>query len=143
MCATLAAASDTRVVSPERDSSYNYYKPGGHIWKFGPNGNLVTTFNVADDSGGAGWLDLAADQRTMFYTPYGQAVKRFEIVTATQLADLTSSLPYYGADDLRVLPGGGVLWPILLPPRLDHRQSIANQSFNPSQARPVGWLRLG
>jgi uncharacterized repeat protein (TIGR01451 family) len=91
------------------NSSYNYYSPGGSIWKFGPAGTLLGTFNVAGEVGGAGWLDLAADQRTILYTSYGIQVKRYDVSTLTQLPDLTDGLPGYEAYDLRILPGGGVL----------------------------------
>ena len=103
-------------LSPESivfDNSGNAYV--GHadgdqdIRKFSAAGLLLTQFDVATENRGSGWIDLAADQRTIFYTSEGRLVKRFDVVANTQLADF-ATLPGDGtAFDLRVLPDGGLL----------------------------------
>jgi outer membrane protein assembly factor BamB len=56
------------------------------------------------------WLDLAADDCTLFYTSVGPNVKRFDVCTGVQLPDFnTTALPGAFTHDLRVLPDGGVL----------------------------------
>jgi hypothetical protein len=103
-------------LSPESisfDRSGNVYV--GHadgdrdIRKFNAAGLLVTQFDVATENRGSGWIDLAADQRTMFYTSEGRLIKRFDVVANTQLADF-ATLPGNGmAFAFRLLPDGGLL----------------------------------
>ena len=77
------------------------------ILKYDSAGTFVTAFNVAVQSRGADWIDLAADQCTMFYTSEGTLIKRFNVCTNTQLADFaTVSGPIFA---FRILPGGGIL----------------------------------
>lgn len=90
-------------------SQIQYGAPSGSIWKLSSSGTLLDTLMVAYESGGAGWLDLAADQRTLYYTSFGTQVKRYDSVTHSQLSDLGGALPSYVAYDLRVLSGGGAL----------------------------------
>lgn len=78
------------------------------IYKYSSTGAAITSFTVVPDSRGADWIDLAADQCTMFYTSEGTKVKRFNVCTNTQLTDFATGLtgPVYS---FRILPGGGVL----------------------------------
>ena len=71
-------------------------------------GALITTFNPATTDRGTDWIDLAADQRTLYYTSEGSTVKRFDIVSNTQLADFAVGLPR-PCYALRILSDGGVL----------------------------------
>lgn len=82
----------------------------GSILKFVPGAVAPTEFLVAPDNAGAFWIDLAADGCTIFYTSFGPNVKRFDVCAGVQLPDFNvASLPGGIAQDLRVLPGGGVL----------------------------------
>jgi len=78
------------------------------IRHFTATGTPIASFNVAIEDRGADWIDLAADQCTMFYTSEGFQIKRYDVCTDTQLADFATSTdrPLYA---LRILPDGGVL----------------------------------
>lgn len=78
------------------------------IRKFDPAGNPLSQYYVATETRGSDWIDLAADQCTMYYTSEGVTVKRFNVCTNTQLSDFASGL--YGPDyALRILADGSVL----------------------------------
>jgi hypothetical protein len=96
------------------DSAANAYAGqagcNASILKFGPAWLEAGEFHVAPDTLGAFWIDLAADGCTMFYTSWGPNVKRFDVCAGLQLPDFNiASLPGGVAQDLRVLPDGGVL----------------------------------
>lgn len=66
--------------------------------------------HVAPDRYGSFWIDLAPDGCTLFYTSWGPNVKRFNVCSGTQRPDFNQlPLPGGEAQDLRVLPDGGVL----------------------------------
>ena len=74
------------------------------ILKFDSAGNPLASFNVATTVVGSDWIDLAADQCTMFYTSEGTEVKRFDVCTNTQLADFAPPGTLHGnAFALRLL----------------------------------------
>jgi len=80
------------------------------LLKFVPSEAFPTEFMVAEDNLGVFWIDLAPDACTMFYTSYGPNVKRFDVCTGIQLPDFNAAaLPGGEAQDVRVLPDGGVL----------------------------------
>lgn len=79
------------------------------ILKFDAAGNLLQRYDVATEDRGSDWIDLAADQKTMYYTSEGNSVKRYDVVNNVQLPDFTTSLPGSIAYALRLLPGGGML----------------------------------
>ena len=96
--------------SPE---SFVFKKDGGYfvggpsaavILEYDAADNLVTTHQVAatDFTGGTDWIDLAANQTTLFYTGEGRAIKRFDTV-AGQLSDF-ATLPNGNAFAFRLLP---------------------------------------
>lgn len=74
----------------------------------GSTGLLLATFTLAVENINTDWIDLAADQCTLFYTSEGVLVKRFDVCTNTQLADF-ATLPTPTAYALRILPTGEVL----------------------------------
>lgn len=76
--------------------------------KFSPTGSLVQTFNVAASGRGTDWLELAADNCTIFYTSEGATIQRYNTCTNTQLADFATGLPgpCYAH---RIRPNGEVL----------------------------------
>lgn len=80
------------------------------ILKFVPSEIWPTEFAVAPDNQGVFWMDLSADGCTMFYTSFGPNVKQFDVCTGIQLPDFNAAaLPGSIAQDVRVLPDGGVL----------------------------------
>lgn len=76
--------------------------------KFDSSGQLLAVFQPSVDQKGIDWIDLAADQCTMFYTSEGSMIKRFDVCTRTQLSDFANGLdaPCYA---LRIRPNGEVL----------------------------------
>lgn len=77
------------------DNAGNVYTgevPGPWIRKFDPSGTLLTYFTPAIDLSGSDWIDLSADQKTMFYTSENSSIKRFDISNNAQLPDFTSGL---------------------------------------------------
>ena len=81
----------------------------GAILKLVP-GLPAVSYAVAPDFQGSFWIDLAADGCTMFYTSTGPNVKRFNVCTNRQLPNFNlAPLPGGVAQDLRVLPDGGVV----------------------------------
>jgi len=81
----------------------------GAILKFAP-GQATVAYQVAPDNQGSFWIDLAPDNCTMYYTSWGPNVKRFDVCLGTQRPDLNVvGLPGGAAQDLRVLPDGGVI----------------------------------
>jgi len=79
------------------------------IEEYDASGTLVDNDTVAaDGTGGPDWIDLAADQKTTFYTSESRVVRRFDAAAEVQLADF-ATLPGAGtAFALRLLsPGDG------------------------------------
>lgn len=78
------------------------------IRKFDTAGTLLGEWSPATERRGLDWIDLAADQKTMFYTSEGSSVKRFDVSTGTQLSDFATGLqsPCYA---LRIRPNGEVM----------------------------------
>ncbi len=79
------------------------------IRKFDSNGNPLAQFYVQVEDRGSDWIELGADQCTMYYTSEGVSVKRFNVCTNTQLPDFTTGLPGIAAYAFRLLPDGGML----------------------------------
>jgi hypothetical protein len=74
------------------------------------DGTPVTVYTVAVEASGTPAVDVASDQRTVFYTSLGRQIKRFDIESNTQLADFATLASDGGmARGLKVLPDGGVL----------------------------------
>lgn len=75
------------------------------IHKYNAAGVFQTKFNVATGPRGSDWIDLAADQKTMFYTSEGGLIRRYDVSGAgAQLADFANigGISYA----LRLLPPG-------------------------------------
>jgi uncharacterized repeat protein (TIGR01451 family) len=79
------------------------------ILKFDSTGNLLASFSPAVEDGGTDWIDLAADQHTIFYTSRGHDILRFDTSTNTQLPNFNTTPLFGNAYALRILPDGGVL----------------------------------
>ena len=94
------------------DATQNVYvgQPDGtkQILKFDSAGTLLASFSPATGPRGTDWIDIAADQSTMFYTSEGSAVKRYNVSSSTQLADFATGLsgPCYA---LRIRTNGEVM----------------------------------
>jgi streptogramin lyase len=58
---------------------------------------------------GTDWIDLAADNHTIYYTSEGTTIHRYDTATSTQLTDFATGLPGSNAFALRILPDGSVL----------------------------------
>jgi hypothetical protein len=76
------------------------------ILKFDPSGALIGTFNPATGPRGSDWIDLAADQCTIYYTSEGQDIRRFDVCTNTQLANFATNLATSSCFGLRIIPAG-------------------------------------
>lgn len=61
------------------------------ILKFDKDGNLLATFEAQVVGRGTDWIDLAADQCTMFYTSEGPNIGRFNVCTNTQMPDFCTN----------------------------------------------------
>jgi outer membrane protein assembly factor BamB len=82
----------------------------GAILKFAPGMTMPVAYAVAPDNQGSFWIDLAADQCTVMYTSYGPNVKQFDLCAGIQLPNFNvAPLPGGAAQDLRILPDGGVI----------------------------------
>ena len=66
-------------------------------------------FIAAAEDRGTDWIDLAADQCTMFYTSEFTHVKRFNVCTSTQMSDFNAVALPGQAFALRILPTGEVI----------------------------------
>ncbi|MBI3475326.1 MAG: hypothetical protein HY010_06315 [Acidobacteria bacterium] len=85
------------------DLQGNLYLAQGNIVRLDRTGHPVSTYAVA---GGATSIDLAPDQRTMFYAATNGDVKSFDIITQTQGADI---VPDAMARQVRVLPDASIM----------------------------------
>jgi hypothetical protein len=82
---------------------------GGQITELNSSGATVRTFTAAVQDRGTDWVDLAADQTTLYYTSEGSSIMRFSTVgTGSQLSDFETGK---GTTmfALRILSDGGVL----------------------------------
>ncbi|HLM86775.1 MAG TPA: Ig-like domain-containing protein [Solirubrobacteraceae bacterium] len=95
------------------DASNNIYAGGpssASIEKLNTSGELLESIPVesAGRTGGTDWVDLAADQCTIYYTGEGSVVDRYNVCTKTQEAPFASGLPE-PCFALRIRPNGEVL----------------------------------
>lgn len=80
------------------------------VLEFDSSGGSVATYDPAIEVVGTDWIELAADQCTLYYTSEGTSIKRFDVCEAAQLGDFATDLPGSNAFALRILPAGaGVL----------------------------------
>jgi DNA-binding beta-propeller fold protein YncE len=77
------------------DAPQNVYvgQPDGtrQILKFNSAGAPLASFSPMRDNRGTDWIDLAADQCTMFYTSEGANIRRFNVCTNMQLPNFCTS----------------------------------------------------
>lgn len=97
-----------------RDASGNAYvgqaDGTGDIRKYNlATGAFITSFNPTTSPRGTDWVDLAKDQKTIFYTSEGGLIRRFDTSTNTQLANFNAIDAGSNMFALRILADGGVL----------------------------------
>jgi outer membrane protein assembly factor BamB len=83
----------------------------GDVIKLDAFGNVIRRFRVAAETRGSIYLDLAADNCTLYYTSMGARVKRFNLCLNRQLPDF-ATVPQAedgGAQTVKILANGGVL----------------------------------
>ena len=113
------------------------------LFEFDAAGALLQRWDgLRKDGRAVDWIELASDQRTIFYTSEGRRVFRFDTRTGRQLPDF-ATLPGDGmAYALRLLPGGGLLVADDVDiKRLDARGKVVKTYGIPSSQRP-GWFAL-
>ncbi len=84
----------------------------GDVLKFDANGNPLAAFDVAPEHRGSAHIALLPDNCRLLYTSAGNNVKQFDVCANTQLANFNQSPlsdTSNGANQLAVLPGGGLL----------------------------------
>jgi hypothetical protein len=102
-------ASPESIVFDSSDNAYVGQADGDKtVLKFSSTGAALATFSPAIQARGTDWIDLAADQCTLYYTSEGTSVKRFDVCEGVQLADFAMGLPQR-AFAVKVLPDGGAL----------------------------------
>ena len=103
-----SASPESCVVDAAGDVYVGAVGFGAHLAKYSPAGVRLATWTPAIEDKGIDWIDLAADQCTMFYTSEGSRVMRFDVCTGAQLPHFATGLeaPLYA---LRVRPNGEVL----------------------------------
>jgi sugar lactone lactonase YvrE len=79
------------------------------VLKFDTSGNPLATYDPATGNRGTDWVELAADQCTLYYTSEDNTVRRFDVCTNTQLADFATGLPAFDCYALRIRSNGEVM----------------------------------
>jgi hypothetical protein len=83
------------------------------VLKFSPGGALLASYDVAIGPRGSDWIDLAADQCTLYYTSEGNTIRRFDVCTNAQLANFATSFTNAGSSStcyaLRIRTNGEVM----------------------------------
>ena len=92
------------------DTAGNFYvgrAAGGTVQEYTAAGALIQTLGT----GGSDWIDLAADQTTLFYNDEQGVIRRFDTATDSALADFADNTLHGGTNSfaLRILGNGDVL----------------------------------
>ncbi|HEX9635688.1 MAG TPA: hypothetical protein VGB34_09440 [Candidatus Limnocylindria bacterium] len=100
------AAPESIVFAANGDFYVGHADGDRDIQRYNAAGAYQQSYDVATDARGSDWIELAADQDTIYYTSEGRLVMRYDVSTSTQLADF-ATLPDSGAAfALRLLPPG-------------------------------------
>ena len=97
------------VFGPAGDALVGQADCSQDLLRLDSEGGPQASFDAAIEGRGTNWIDLDPDGCTVFYTSEGPSVKRYDVCTGAQLADLTNSLPGGDGHALKRLPDGGVL----------------------------------
>lgn len=81
----------------------------GDVLLFNADGALQRSFDPLPENRGTAWVDLAPDGCTLFYTSQGRLVKRYNVCTDSQLPDFNQAPLGSTANQMHMLPDGGVL----------------------------------
>jgi hypothetical protein len=82
----------------------------GDIRKYSiATGAFITSYSPTVSPRGTDWVDLAADQSTIFYTSEGGLIRRFDTAANAQLANFNAVDAGGNMYALRILADGGVL----------------------------------
>src|SRR5262249_40592688 len=94
------------------DKSGNAYvgqADGTHaILKFDPSGNLLKTITPTSVDRGTDWIDLSADQNTLYYAGEGPTIRTISAVTGLQGPNFETGKGF-NQFALRLLGDGGLL----------------------------------
>jgi hypothetical protein len=87
------------------------------VYRFDAAGTLTGQFNVQTQTRGSDWVEIGADQRTLYYTSEGRSILRYDVVSNLQLGAI--SIPVNPGDpcasatcfahEIKLLPDGGML----------------------------------
>jgi PKD repeat protein len=77
------------------------------LLKFDAYGNLAAAYSVTTEVEGSDWIDLAADQCTIYYTSQGTTVFRFNACTGQQQAPFATGLNT--GLGIKILPDSSIL----------------------------------
>ena len=95
------ASGNVFVGSPDGDQD---------VIRFDSSGAQTGAFDVQTQNRGSDWLDLAADQCTLFYTSEGSTIFRYNVCTGSQLTPFATNVA--GGNEcfaLRIRPNGEVM----------------------------------
>ncbi|MGH1362672.1 MAG: Ig-like domain-containing protein [Calditrichia bacterium] len=107
--ADLASSVESILFDQNGDTYVGQAAGTSDIIKYNDAGTEIARYDVSVGPRGSDWIDLSADQTTMFYTSEGSDILRYDVVNNVQLTPFVSSLPGTAAYALRLLPGGGIL----------------------------------
>ncbi len=83
---------------------------GADVLKFAPDGHLIQSYDLPTEVKGTDWIDLSADQKTLFYTSEGKYINRYDLEKKHILPHFNQKpLPGSTAYAFRILPDGGVI----------------------------------
>jgi uncharacterized protein (TIGR03437 family) len=95
------------------DKSNNIYvgmSVNPKLVKLSSSGTKLAEWSPNPEWRGVNWIDLAPDQKTIYYTSYGSTVKRFDVSAGVQLPDFGQTSIYDSTSfALRVLSTGGLV----------------------------------
>ena len=77
------------------------------VVKLDAKGTQLSSFTVANEDQGADWIELSADQCTLYYTSEGHRILRYNVCGNRQLSDFSSGL--HKALAIKLLSDGGTL----------------------------------
>lgn len=106
---SVQGTSDNESVVFAANGDFYVGNPDGNadLLRYNSAGVFQQAYDVAVESRGSDWNDLASDQKTMFYTSEGGLVKRYDVSGAgAQLADFTPVAIGGTNFALRLLPPG-------------------------------------
>jgi len=104
----VSPGSSPESIAYAQDGSFYVGRAGGSPQHYSSTGTLLQTYST---SGASDWIDLAADQTTLFYNDEGGTIRRLNVATNTPLADFANNTAHGGTNSyaLRLLGNGDVI----------------------------------